>query len=492
MRLTGVSVQVDGSLRGEHPLQSIMFAEVGCMLADLPAFKEMLGCKGHSGHMPCCLCRNACNHAIQGTPLHLACADAVPITEFEWAKFIKHTDDTIKEVVHRLNEHHTAMMAGDMTRDEFEAREMVLGWNWVRDNPILVEKYRLRIASIVMFDWAHVYVNDGLADLEFGKCMKVLHSHRTDSTYSELGQYIARFTLPKKAVSITRLFTDAANKNNLRKGGFICSGSEFLMLTPIALRYFERVVAARDQCMPWVVSLIAVLKVVVMLIRLKTCSVSDVALTEAIKTHLVLFKAAYGEDGIRPKHHQALHLGPMLARFPFLLSTFVNERRHRVVKKHTRDRRNLRSFDLGTIEEITCHQIWELGKPLLHTFQTSKPRGPMLDVIREMFPHGDASFMLAHNIKVDGGAANAGDVVSFTLRGEKKVGELLVNVVVVEHGTETPLSIISMWQLAADHQAWPSFVVSEHQILKVPIEQVEAVHIYSMALDRTTCIVYDP
>ena len=100
--------------------------------------------------------------------------------------------------------------------------------------------------------------------------------------------------------------------------------------------------------------------------------------------------------------------------------------------------------------------------------------------------------MLAHNIKVVGGAANAGDVVSFTLKGEKKVGELLVNVVVVQHGTETPYSIISMWQLAAYHHAWPSFVVSEHQILKVPMGDVEAVHIHSMALDRKTCLVYDP
>ena len=101
--------------------------EVGCMLADMPAFKEMWGCKGHYGHMPCCLCRNACNHAIQGTPLHLVCAEVVPLTEFDFDRFTKHTDDTIKEVLHRLNEHHTAMMAGDMTKVEFEAREMVLG-----------------------------------------------------------------------------------------------------------------------------------------------------------------------------------------------------------------------------------------------------------------------------------------------------------------------------------------------------------------------------
>ena len=239
----------------------------------------------------------------------------------------------------------------------YEAREKVLGWTWVNDNPILVEKYRLRVASTIMFGWAHVYVNDGVADHELGQCMKVLHGHRADSTYSEMGRYSAIFTLPKASPSISRLFTELAIRANLKKGGFTSSASEFLTLAPIALRYFERVVIHRGQCVPHVASMIAVLKVDVMLTRLKTCTVSAGALCEAINTHLALYKTAYGDEWIRPKHHFALHLGPMLARFPFLLSTFVNERRHRVVKKYTRDRRTLQNFDLGAIEEITCHQI---------------------------------------------------------------------------------------------------------------------------------------
>ena len=123
-----------------------------------------------------------------------------------------------------------------MTKAEFEARGQVLGCNWIRNNPILTEKYRLRIASSVMFDWAHVYVNDGLADDEFGKCMKVLHSNRTATSYAELAEYVARFTLPKSSPSINRLFSESSNKNNLKKAGFTCSGSEFLTLAPIVLR----------------------------------------------------------------------------------------------------------------------------------------------------------------------------------------------------------------------------------------------------------------
>ena len=46
IRLTGVSITINGSVRGEQPMQSHLFAAVGCLLADLPAIKEMLGCNG--------------------------------------------------------------------------------------------------------------------------------------------------------------------------------------------------------------------------------------------------------------------------------------------------------------------------------------------------------------------------------------------------------------------------------------------------------------
>ena len=188
--------------------------------------------------------------------------------------------------------------------------------------------------------------------------------------------------------------------------------------------------------MTWVASMVAVLQVVVLLLDLKAGTVSADALTTAILRHLGLYSIAYGDSAVRPKHHFALHLGPMLRRFPFLLSTFVHERKHRVVKKYTRDRRNLQSWDLGAIEEITCHQLWELGKPLLHTFKTAQPRPKMLDVLREIFPalQHDASFSLVNDIKVHGGAANVGDVVTCTFDNCMVLGELLLGVVVTEWG----------------------------------------------------------
>ena len=146
-------------------------------------------------------------------------------------------------------------------------------------------------------------------------------------------------------------------------------------------------------------------------------------------------------------------------------------------------------------EEITCHQISELSRPLFQTHSTSKPKSKMLDVIQELSlsSSAEAELMLANHIKVNGGDANAGDVVSCTFKGEKVIGELLLSVVVHEAGAETRCSLISAWtKVAQTSPAWPSFSVSEDKVLKVPMDALTSVHTYSMAMDRTTCLVYDP
>ena len=56
----GVRVQWRGG--GE----SQIFAKIGCLVADEPALKEMLGCKGHAGLKPCCLCTNCVSHRMPG------------------------------------------------------------------------------------------------------------------------------------------------------------------------------------------------------------------------------------------------------------------------------------------------------------------------------------------------------------------------------------------------------------------------------------------
>ena len=45
------------------------------------------------------------------------------------------------------------------------------------------------IADMLMFDVAHVYVHDGLADSELGQRMKALFSNKLATSFKELREY---------------------------------------------------------------------------------------------------------------------------------------------------------------------------------------------------------------------------------------------------------------------------------------------------------------
>ena len=92
----------------------------------------------------------------------------------------------------------------------------------------------------------------------------------------------------------------------------------------------------------YIESMVAVLAVVEVLQAVKRRKVRPERLKDRILNHMRLFLRADGEEAARPKHHFALHLPDIFRRVGTLLGALTNERRHRVVKRYTRDRRSLK------------------------------------------------------------------------------------------------------------------------------------------------------
>ena len=131
-------------------------------------------------------------------------------------------------------------------------------------------------------------------------------------------------------------------QKHIRNEIFNCTASELLTMSPMVKRYCEKVLLPREDPSPIIVSLVAVLVVVEMLQGIKCFATDPDDLARAIKRHLDLFVAAYGMDYIRPKHHYVLHLPSSLRKFGFILSTFTHERRHRMIRRYTQQRKVLR------------------------------------------------------------------------------------------------------------------------------------------------------
>ena len=346
------------SLKFPNGDRALLLAGPSVLLADMPAISECLCCKGHPGTMCCPCCANATQEKTKGlAPLHALTKDAVSISNTEWKAFKKHSNESIRHIVQKLNDNHQLVLDGRLTKGQFEELEQVMGWNWNPCNPILNKRVGLNVADMLMFDAAHIYVHDGLADSELGQRMKAFFYNKLATSFKELGEYVDTFTLSKSAPSLKPLFTVSANKNNSKNGSFTCTGSQFLSLAPVLMRYLRKVVLPRGQFVAHVESMLACLEVLELVQSVKTGTVAHTDLREAIVKHLVLYKSCYGSEAFRPKHHYALHLPYMLQRHGFLLMTFTHERKHRLVTRYTRDRKNLKSFDAGVIEDITCHQL---------------------------------------------------------------------------------------------------------------------------------------
>jgi len=468
-----------------------IFAQVKVMLADMPAFKDMIDCKGHSGTKCCYLCKNCVLHkAPHGAiPLHLFSEYAVSLAESDFTKFEMHDDQTLRATVAKLHSY-----KGVLSADAFDERAQVLGFNYNPHSIILNERFRLQVVSMTMYDWAHIYISDGLADVELGEFMQQMIRNRTDTTYSELGRYVTSFTTPRARRLPTHLFDATRYKNYLRSGSFPAIASEFLTIAPVLRRYLSNVVARRGQCMQYVSSMQAVLDVVDLLQAAKTGALQPVVLFQAITKHFELFKAAYGDNAVRPKHHYALHLPLMLQEFKTLLATLTHERKHRMAKRYTRNRANLTSFESGVVEDITMHQLWELGLPFFKAYSTSTPKGPVVHALRELFPHvADCNFTLHNSITANGGQIHAGDIVSYAFEGCTCIGKLCMTVGLSRADEKQLISIVTRWEacLVEEANSYRSYRVTDRKV-KVLTDAIGTVFTYRMSTDGTQCMICVP
>ena len=474
-------------------------AKVNVLFADLPALSEMISAKGHSGNKFCPCCQNASNTLVRhgSTPLHQKNKYYVPLTETDFSKFKLHSNASLRDVLKKLE----TLKGTTMTKGEFEDLETnVYGFKWSPRNILANARFGIDPADSIHFDWGHTYLENGVGDAEFGIFMKTMHQATTkhkfnhSCTYKVLGEYVAKWKLPKARGELMHLFDEDHARRFINSGNFSCSSSEFLALTPILYRFLTRIVMPQVRNTRWethVKSMVAVLKVIKMLTMTKVKGRIDPQdLMRAILEHLQLFKAVYGEKAMKPKHHFALHLPRQLRRLGVLLSTFTNERKHRVFKRYARGRTILRSFEKGVSQEVLCHNIYELCEKRSHVVSTSKPSKRQLTWLRSMFP--DCSNFTLHNEIYRFGYVTHGDIIACTHENTLRIGELMLTVGMDRSdGTPTLQSIVSLFD-SGESDDWFISCHVRDVASKIESRNVLASLTYAMAADRSSCIVVDP
>jgi hypothetical protein len=485
--LRGHDIRRAGAYVTLHAGQRVhIVAEVGIILADALAFKDILGCKGHNGTKPCLLCMNCTHHKPPGgaAPIHLTSEYCKPLTEFNFDSFIKYNaDDPATSILGTVKRLHA--YKGALDNDAFELKEQLMGWSFCPSSIILNDRFRLSVENIIMFDWAHIYVCDGLLTEEVGLCMSAFRTARDkDITYARLGEYCSGWAFPGRR-SVTHLFTEAKARSHYNAHSFSSTGSEMVTMVPVLVRYFQHVVLPRGRLTRHVESCLACLNVVVLLLATRLCVVAPDELRDAILLHLTLFLEVYHADHVRPKHHYAMHLPSMLARFGVLLTTFVNERKHRIVKQYSRDRCNLQSWELGAFEDVTVHQLWELDLPFFNMFSTTMPRGRIFYALNELFPGiPNDCFTLHSQLKLHGGTASTRDIISFAFEGRLEVGRLMLTVGMICGSLAMLYALVEKWEFVN--------LRVRNDVVKVLASDLDTIFTHRMADDGESCAIWIP
>lgn len=335
----------------------MLFADLRVLISDEAAIKQSLCNKGASGLIFCIHCQNAVDHKS-----HVAGnsgGSQISSLETDISRFRQQTQRSVKEYMDYL-----AQQQPLQSKARFEKLQTALGFNFKPMGLLAHPAYGPKVIDCIMFDWMHVYLVNGLFNVLTGLFLGDLHVQGWKGP--DIQRFADGFTWPAR-------LRGAAPKDVLHKRGspsdsLKCSASEALNFLQVLRTYLVLWVLPqcnedmRNACEVW----LAMCKV---LDALQKIAVGDgctaVELQALVKGHLDLAKARYGADSFWvPKCHLALHLPLQLAKHSCLMSCFVHERKHKIVKKISNQVLDTsRAFEKSILDDVLHGHVQQLADP---------------------------------------------------------------------------------------------------------------------------------
>ena len=346
---TNHGVTLDLSEEGDGSSYATIVAKLECTIGDEEALRELHMNKGHSGTKPCAICRNVVDSKFDYAS-HDASGMYVESTCLDKTKWVRNTDAAVVKVLERLAPHWQRYRDGNLSKEGLRAVTQRAGWNYSPKNIILNESLNYKVMSLLCFDWMHVWCVSGVFDREVDAVLKqprpVLFS------CADLHRYVSEWSFPHKFVDASRVF---------ETGDFQASASQELSVAPILAKYIRDVIASQandvmpDQIQSFLLCCDA-LEMVVGSAR-GVCGYREYedSVFESLAAH---FKA-YGKSYWAYKHHMAAHLPEMFEKFG-PLACFVHERKHKTVKKFSKDHLSKRCTEKALMTQLIAQHSHDI------------------------------------------------------------------------------------------------------------------------------------
>lgn len=336
-----------------------IFAKLGMILQDGGAHKLTWHCKGDAGTKLCMLCRNLVSKesdivAEDGTNL-LTCS-LIHEHELDMA-----TDADIREAVQRLaafKETDTAVM--------FQKRQQAVGFRHEPHSMLLdpaLEQYVFPATQFV-HDWMHAVLVHGVFNTVVYLLLEALMTSGFRDIWSKLADYMTLWAWPKRVASagLSDVFGSKRAFNSRKAKIFKCTASEGLSLYPILGHFILSVVLPSNRCIMQCRAYLALVDILDHLVEVPHDIITPPMLRRVIRTFLEYCIEANWRQHMHPKFHWLVHLPKMLERHGTLLTCWVHERKHRMIKRYASDVSNTTAFERSILAEVTCHHLAELKK----------------------------------------------------------------------------------------------------------------------------------
>ena len=311
----------DGVMLRCGDVEFVFTAQFHGLLADLIGHAAISSWKGPNAIRCCQDCANVCNSVRGPAPgeIDLTCSDP--------SQFVRYTDDELFNVIDTMA---AAVRAGGVNLQRLQTS---LGFD--HDPHGLMADVSLRDmykpSTHHLRDWMHTFVQDGLCNSEMYGIVTRMATLRPPVTLNMLQTFFSMCSLPKKHGKVS-LDWIARQRFSHKKRSMASFSGYMLSIIPITYLFLGHY--GVDKLLPEEYSSF---QMVYYCIAILSSGASNAmqhieVLASLIENHHELFVKLYS-DMVKPKQHHAHHVVDTAKWVGKVLSCFVTERKHKLVKR---------------------------------------------------------------------------------------------------------------------------------------------------------------
>ena len=483
LKTTGITI--DTSENGDGAAHATLVAKIECTIGDEEALRELHMNKGHAGTKPCAICRNMVNHKFDYSQYD-STGWYVSDASLDKSTWVANTDADVVAILRRNRPHWERLDRGEISDERFRQLTQLSGWNYHPNHIALDPDLGYGVMSHLCFDWMHVYVVGGIVEREVGAFLGTPCVARLVSA-ADINDYFQSWAWPKSIGHARRAF---------ETGDLQAGASETLSAMPVLAHYVREVVAkvpGAAACADHISCFLALCDVLDSYVALtRGGDVSHADLSRVVIKHLQLHKECYGTNVWTYKFHMATHLPDMYLKFG-VLSCFVHERKHKVVKRFSHDHKCMKRPEKALMLQLVAQHRYDLKH---YSFATAGLHEPiaaskkLVETLVHLRPETQtavSSTRAFHN----NNAFHRGDVVLMGVGSGHSAVQVWFHVQ-CDLGTPSqsePLSLVLRLATRRVGVGWSRYDIDEDQNpVLVPTSSLKHPAIFRRTEDVITCI----